>query len=214
MSSPRTAPLHYTNTIGAYKAIADGDADVIFCAKPSDEQLAYAEEKGAELEMVPIGREAFVFIVNERNPVDGLTSEQVRDIFSGEIKSWSEVGGEHLPIEALSRNKGSGSQTTMDKFMAGRKQKQSPFGIFGRSIGYSFRYYAENMTDSGVKLLALDGAYPDREHIADGSYPLASSFYAVYRKGNDNEQVPVLIDWLLSDEGQSLVEQAGYVPIG
>ena len=97
--------------------------------------------------------------------------------------------------------------------MAGREQKQSPFGIFGRSIGYSFRYYAENMTDGGVKLLALDGAYPDREHIADGSYPLASSFYAIYRKDNDNEQVPVLIDWLLSDEGQSLIEQAGYVPI-
>ena len=206
--------LHYTNTIGAYKAVADGDADVIFCAKPNDEQLAYAEEKGAELEMVPIGREAFVFIVNERNPVDSLSSEQVRDIFSGEIKSWSEVGGEHLPIEALSRNKGSGSQTTMDKFMSGREQKQSPLGVFGRSIGYSFRYYAENMTDSGVKLLALDGAYPDREHIADGSYPLASSFYAIYRRDNDNEQVPVLIDWLLSDEGQSLVEQAGYVPIG
>ena len=205
--------LHYTNTIGAYKAVADGDADIIFCAKPNDEQLAYAEEKGAELEMVPIGREAFVFIVNERNPVDGLTSEQVRDIFSGKIKSWSEVGGEHLPIEALSRNKGSGSQTTMDKFMAGREQKQSPFGIFGRSIGYSFRYYAENMTDSGVKLLALDGAYPDREHIAYGSYPLASSFYAIYRRDNDNEQVPVLIDWLLSDEGQSLIEQAGYVPV-
>lgn len=206
--------LHYTNTRGAYKAVADGDADIIFCAGPNDEQLAYAEEKGAELEMVPIGREAFVFIVNSENPVDGLTSEQVRDIFAGDIKMWSEVGGEHLPIEALSRNKGSGSQTTMDRFMGGREQKYNYLGGFGRSIGYSFRYYVDNMVgNGGAKKLALDGVCPDKEHIADGTYPLASTFYAVYRKDNENEQIPALIDWILSDEGQSVVEKAGYVPV-
>jgi phosphate transport system substrate-binding protein len=210
-----SSALHYTNTRGAYKAVVDGDADIIFCAKPNDEQLGYAEKNGAELEMVPIGKEAFVFIVNRDNPVDGLTAEQVRDIFAGDITTWSEVGGEHLPIEALSRNEGSGSQTTMDKFMAGREQKQSPFGIFGRSIGYSFRYYVENMVENGgAKMLELDGVYPDREHIADGTYPLASTFYAVYRKDNTNGQIPVLIDWILSDEGQSVVEKAGYVPLG
>ena len=178
------------------------------------EAEAAAEEEGAELEMVPIGREAFVFIVNSGNPVDGLTSEQVRDIFAGDIKMWSEVGGEHLPIEALSRNKGSGSQTTMDRFMGGREQKYNYLGGFGRSIGYSFRYYVDNMVgNGGAKKLALDGVYPDKEHIADGTYPLASTFYAVYRKDNENEQIPALIDWILSDEGQSVVEKAGYVPV-
>lgn len=206
--------LHFTNTQGAYKAVADGDADIIFCAKPNDAQLGYAEEKGAALEMVPIGREAFVFIVNKENPVDGLTTEQVRDIFSGDITVWSEVGGEALPIEALSRNEGSGSQSTMEKFMAGRKQKSSPWGAFGRSIGYSFRYYVDNMVgNGGAKKLALDGVYPDKEHIADGTYPLASTFYAVYRKDNENPNIPVLMDWILSDEGQAVVEKAGYVPL-
>ena len=206
--------LHFTNTRGAYKAVADGDADIVFCAKPNEEQLKYAGEKGAELEMVPIGREAFVFIVNKENPVDGLTTEQVRDIFSGDITVWSEVGGEPLPIEALSRDAGSGSQTTMDKFMAGREQKARSWGAFGRSIGYSFRYYVDNMADSGgAKKLSLDGVYPDKEHIADGTYPLASTFYAVYRKDNENPNISVLMDWILSDEGQSVVEKAGYVPL-
>lgn len=206
--------LHYTNTRGAYKAVVDGDADIVFCAGPSDEQLAYAAENGVELEMTEIGREAFVFFVNPENPVENLTVEQVRDIFSGEITNWSEVGGENLPVDAVSRNKGSGSQSTMDKFMAGCEQKHSLLGAFGRSIAYSFRYYVENMTaDSKVKMLALNGVYPDREHIADGSYPLASSFYAVYRKDNENQNVSRLVEWIISDDGQQLVEKAGYTAL-
>lgn len=207
--------LHFTNTKGAYKAVVDGDADIIFCARPSDSQLKYAEDSGAELEMVDIGREAFVFIVNSENPVDGLTTEQVRDIFSGKITSWSDVGGENLPIEALSRNEGSGSQTTMDRFMGGIGQKCSPLGPFGRSIGYSFRYYVDNMVGcDGAKKLELDGVYPDKEHIADGTYPLASTFCAVYRKDNQNPHVKELTDWILSEKGQEIVEKAGYVPLG
>ncbi|WP_295086828.1 substrate-binding domain-containing protein [Ruminococcus sp.] len=207
--------LHFTNTKGAYKAVVDGDADIIFCARPSESQLKYAEENGTELEFVDIGWEAFVFIVNKENPVDGLTTHQVRDIFSGKITNWSEVGGENLPIEALSRNEGSGSQTTMDKFMGGTKQKCSPFGTFGRSIGYSFRYYVDNMVGcDGVKKLELDGISPNKEHIADGSYPLASTFCAVYRKDNTNPHVKELTDWVLSEKGQEIIEKAGYVPLG
>ena len=105
--------LQFSNTRGAYKSVADGTVDIIFCAKPSAEQLAYAEENGVELELIPIGCEAFVFLVNKNNPVDGLTSEQVRKIYSGEITRWSEVGGNSSLIDALQRNEGSGSQTGM-----------------------------------------------------------------------------------------------------
>ena len=102
----------------------------------------------------------------------------------------------------------------MDKFMAGREQKTNPLGALGRSIGYSFRYYVDNMVgNGGAKKLALDGVYPDKEHIADGTYPLASTFYAVYRRDNDNPNIHVLMDWILSEEGQSVVEKAGYVPL-
>ena len=92
--------LGYTMVYGIAKMLnfAHGDvimvgAYIVFCAMPSAEQLEYAEEQGVELALVPIGREAFVFIVNKNNPVDNLTSKQVRDIYSGKIKKWSEVGG-------------------------------------------------------------------------------------------------------------------------
>lgn len=206
--------LQFHNTRGAYAAIVDGTADIVICAAPSKEQLEYAEQNGVELELVPIGREAFVFIVNKNNPVDNLTVEQVKGIYSGEIKKWSEVGGENRYIDALQRNAGSGSQTAMLSFMDGVQMKRSLTGLFGSAIGFSFRYYVEGIAEnSDVKMLSLNGVYPSPENVANESYPLVSSFYAAYRKDNTNPNIPVLINWILSDEGQSIVEESSYAPL-
>lgn len=212
--TPESA-LQFSNTRGAYKAVADGAVDIIFCAKPSAEQLAYAEEKGVELELVPIGCEAFVFLVNKNNPVDGLTSEQVRKIYSGEITRWSEVGGDSSLIDALQRNEGSGSQTGMLSFMGDTEMKRNPMSFMGSAIGYSYRYYVEGIVENGgVKMLALDGVYPDKQNVANGSYPIIGNLYAVYDSSNPNPNIPVLIDWILSEEGQRIVEESGYSRLG
>lgn len=206
--------LHYTNTRGAYSAIVDGTADIIFCAAPSKEQLEYAEKNGVELELVPIGREAFVFIVNRNNPIDDLTVEQVRGIYSGKYKRWSELGGNNKYIDPIQRNEGSGSQTRMLSFMEGTPIKRSPSALFGSAIGFSFRYYVEGIVEnSDVKMLSLNGVYPSPENVADETYPLVNSFYAVYRKGDENKNIPLLIDWILSDEGQRIVKESGYAPL-
>lgn len=206
--------LQYTNTRGAYRAIVDGSADVIFCAAPSEEQLAYAEEQGVSLEFVPVGNEAFVFLVNSSNPVESLTTDQIRAIYAGEITNWSEVGGDNAPIDALQRNQGSGSQTAMLSFMGDTEMHRKPFAFMGKPIGYSFRYYVEGIVENGaVKMLALNGVYPDKEHVADGSYPIVAQFYAVYRTDDPNPNIPVLLDFILSEEGQCIVEDSGYVPL-
>ncbi len=210
----KESALHYTNTRGAYAAVVDGTADVVFCAAPSKEQLEYAEKNGVELELVPIGREAFVFIVNKNNPVDDLTVEQVRGIYSGKYKRWSDVGGNNKYIDPIQRNEGSGSQTRMLSFMEGTPIKRSPTALFGSAIGFSFRYYVEGIAEnSNVKMLSLNGVYPSPENIADESYPLVNSFYAVYRKGDDNPNISILINWILSDEGQRIIKESGYAPL-
>lgn len=205
--------LQFRNTRGAYKAVVDGTADVVFCAEPSAEQLEYATENGVELELVPIGREAFVFIVNKDNPADDLTVEQVRGIYSGEIKKWSEVGGDDRYIDALQRNTGSGSQTAMLSFMGDVPMKRGLTGIFGSAIGFSFRYYVEGIVEnSSVKMLSLNGVYPSAENVANESYPIVSNFFAVYRKGDD-PNIQALIDLILSDAGQRIVKESGYAPL-
>ena len=203
------------NTRGAYKAVVDGNSDIIFCAAPSKEQLLYAEKNNVELEFVPIGLEAFVFIVNINNPINDLSVNQIKGIYSGKLKNWKEVGGENSLISAWQRKEGSGSQTAFINFMDGEKIRKNPLGIFfGKPIGYSFRYYVEGITQNEkVKMISLNGISPTKENIQNGKYPLSSYFYAVYRKDKENENIKKLIDWILSPEGQIIIENNGYIPL-
>ena len=156
---------------------------------------------------MPIGLEAFVFIVNANNKVSSLSLDQVRGIYSGEFDDWSQLGGEHMRIDAVQRNAGSGSQSAFLKFMG-------ETGFFGSAIGFSFRYYVEGIVQNGgVKMLSLNGAYPNKENISSRKYPLVAEIYAVYDENNKNENIRILIDWILSPQGQSIIENSGYVPI-
>ena len=205
--------MQYQNTVRGFNALVDGSVDLFFTAHPSKEQMQSAKEKGVELEIVPIGMEAFVFFVNKDNPVDGLTKEQIRSIYRGEITNWKEVGGVSKMINPLTRVKGSGSQTMMDKFMEDDMlTSRRLLSVFGAGIGYSFRYYLSGMVaDDNVKMLAVDGIYPSAENVRNGSYPISTKFYVVYRKDNQNENVGKLVEWLLSEEGQTMIEACGYV---
>ena len=62
-------------------------------------------------------------------------------------------------------------------------------------------------------MLSLSGIYPSEENIQNGTYPVIAQFYAIFRKDNENPNIPILIDWILSDEGQTLIAESGYVRI-
>ncbi len=207
--------MQYKNTVRGYKAIVDGETDILFCAAPSEEQKKYAADAGVELIYVPVGLEAFVFFVGAQNPVDELTVDQVRDIYAGEITNWRDVGGADRIINPVSRLKGSGSQSAMDAFMGDRKiGRKSPLSVTGASIGFSFRYYMDGMVaNDSVKMLSLNGVYPSAENIKSRAYPIVAQFYAIYRADNDNPNIPILLEWLLSEEGQQLIALSGYVPM-
>ena len=214
----------------AYDNLIEGKADIIFVAAPSADQLENAARKGKELKLTPIGREAFVFFVNADNPVKGLTTAQIQDIYSGKITNWREVGGRDEPIQAFQRPENSGSQTMLQKIMEGKELMTPPQedvlrGMGGiieetadyrnhkNAIGYSFLFFASEMVQNGnIRLLEVDGVMPDRTTIANKTYPLAAEFYAV-TAGSDNPHVEKLIDWILSPQGQWLVEKTGYTPI-
>lgn len=207
--------MQYKNTVRGYRAIVDGETDILFCAAPSEEQKQYAEDMGVELVYVPIGLEGFVFFVNENNPVDDLTVEQIRGIYAGDYKNWREVGGADRVINPVTRLQGSGSQTAFERFMGDREiGRKSLLSITGASIGFSFRYYMDGIVgNEEVKMLSLNGVYPSAENIQNRTYPIVAQFYAIYRADNQNENIPRLIEWLLSEEGQALIEASGYVRI-
>ncbi|MDR2401410.1 MAG: substrate-binding domain-containing protein [Deferribacteraceae bacterium] len=222
--------VHFTNTVNAFEGLLDGRVDIFFMADLSDKQKKQAEEAGIELVCTPIGREAFVFFVNSSNPIDSLTVEQIQDIYEGKISNWSDLGGSGR-IKAFQRNEGSGSQSALQRFMAGRELMKPPtseyaggmgeiivavsdYKNYKGAIGFSFRYFAAEMVkNSEIKLLKINGIAPIEENVANGEYPIASNFYAITRKDNANPNVPIVLDWLVSEEGQYLVRAVGYTPI-
>ena len=207
--------MQYHNTIRGFNALVDGSIDIFFTAAPSADQMAYAEEQGVELVLVPVGREGFVFFVNTENPVESLSIDEIRGIYSGSIRNWKEVGGPNRPINPVTRIAGSGSQSVMDRFMGDLEYGRKSFSaLAGASIGYSFRFYLQDVVgNGGVKMLAVNGVEPDIDNIRSGVYPLVSEFYVAYRADNTNPAVKELIDWILSEEGQELIEKSGYVPV-
>ena len=205
--------MQYHNTIRGFDALVAGDVDLFFTARPSAAQMQAAEDEGVALTLVPIGTEAFVFFVNTKNPVDGLTSEQIRAIYRGQITHWQDVGGANRRIDPLTRVEGSGSQTMMEHIMEDdMRMTRDPLAVFGGGIGYSFRWYLSGMVaDERVKMLAVDGVYPDAASIREGRYPFVTPFYVAYRTDDATPETLALVDWLLSAEGQDLIEACGYV---
>ena len=220
-------------TTGAYINIVDGKSDIIFVAGPSEEQEKYAEEKGVKLIYTPIGREAFVFFVHPDNPIDGLTLDEIRSIYAGKTTQWDELGIKGLGrILAYQQEEGNGSQTALKRFvmkdtplmpvdkethvggMGGMIEVVSTYKNHRNAIGFSFRFYSTAlMKNFDVKLLSVNGVSPTIENIENGSYPLASYFYAVTRS-DANENTRVLVNWIISPQGQALVRKTGYSPAG
>lgn len=218
--------LTRTTSRQAFNRLINGDVDILFAFAPSDKQIEYAKSKGVELKLTPIGKEAFVFLTNEFNPVQSLTVEQIRGIYGGEINYWQELGGLNQKIEAFQRPKNSGSQTALEKLMAGKPIKVPPktmipysmMDLFDRvmeyddsknAIGYSFRFYAAEMTPMPVHFLNINGVEPSMENIKNGQYPLVNEFYAI-TINNKNPNVERFISWILSSQGQELIEKTGY----
>jgi len=233
---PETTELHggvfeYNNTLGGYELMAQKQEDIFIGVYPSEEQKAYAEECGTTFVYTPIGAEAFVFFVHKDNPIDNLTTEQIQGIYSGEITNWKQVGGKNEKIAAFQRNQGSGSQSMLERFMGDTPIMEAPTemvsdlmsGIAERvsnyksksgSIGFSFRYYMEGIIQNpDIKLLSVDGVAPTPENIKNGSYSIVTPVYAVTYEENTNENVDKLLDWILSEEGQYILEETGYVGV-
>ncbi len=225
------SPFKYTNTPGGNMALAQGEIDFMIGVKPQDYYQEIAAENGYALESVPIGKEAFVFFTNAKNPVESLTIEQIRGIYSGEITNWKQVGGEDLDIQVFMRNGNSGSYSALEKLMgdlqmaepkkefvfdlmSGIVQAASDYENHRGAIGFSFRYYVTDIvSENGIRFIPIEGVEPTIETVTSDEYPLVDNLFISYRKGYMTEEMQLLLDWILSEEGQLLVERSGYVPV-
>ncbi len=223
-----------SGTHGAYEGLIESKTDVIIASRDiSRNELELARDSGVEIETEPLAIDALAFIVNPKNPVKNLSSDQVRKIYTGEITNWKEVGGVDHAITPYIRNADSGSQEKMETLvMKGLtmidgtympeiigSQMASPYlqiEIDEYGIGYTPFFYCTAMVRDLLKvdMLSIDGVEPSKSSLSDNSYPFVSSIYAAVRKTESHESMAYkLFQFLFTRQGADMVDESGYIAI-
>ena len=156
--------IKHSKSHQSYLNVIDGLCDMILAVEPSPDEYAYAAEKGVTLDVQKVTNEGFVFFVNKRNPIDSLTLEQIRGIYSGKITNWKDVGGLDAEIVAFQRPRNSGSQTGMESLVMGDIPMMEP--VTGT--------VADTMNEIVDVISAFDSGenaigYPVIDGLSDGS---------------------------------------------
>ena len=173
------------------------------------------EEKAAGLKETQIAIDGIAVITNKNNTVKDLTLEQVKDIYTGKITNWKEVGGNDAPIVVVSREDGSGTRDGFQENVGFESEELTKDAQISdgsgniKSIGYiSFGYVDEN-----VNALTIDGVELNAENVKNDSYAIARPFLFANKEDVITEQGKNFIDFILSEEGQNVVEENGFISV-
>jgi len=168
-----------------------------------------------------IARDALAVIVHPNNPIASLTREQIQRIFSGEIRSWDEVGGAPHPIVVVSREAGSGTFSAFEELVmkgepvTDQALRQGSNGAVRQIVADdqdAIGYMSLGIVDNTVKALQIDHVQPSAEHVESGEYKLVRPFLLVWRKSS--QLTPLASDfvaYVMSPEGQDELVRSGLV---
>lgn len=188
------------------------------------------EEKGSVAKEYIIAKDGVAVIVNPESKVDNLTLDQIKKIYTGEIKNWSEVGGENAPIVVVSREEGSGTRGAFTeitgvtvKDAAGQEiDNTTKDALVQGSTGAVMQTVATTPNTIGyislgslgdtVKTVKVENVVPSNETVLSGKYKISRPFLYV-AGGELSEAAQKYIDFIMSEEGQTIVEESGFIPV-
>lgn len=226
--------VNYTAAAGGSGAginhATDGTSDIGMVSR------ALRDSEMQVLSNITVGLDTIVFIINERNPVNAINKQQLTEMFSQEGALWSRYGGNQYPIVLVNKEIG---RSTLDLFEdytglrnAKRDQNEHPkilntaievganlevatlVGGIPNAIGYLSLGTAVDLIDRGmpIKILKLDGIDATQENVINGTYPILRELNVVYREDNE-AKVRTMLDLLLSEQGQSIIENYSFIPV-
>jgi len=200
------------------KAAAQGTADIGNASREvKPEELA----EFPNLKVHVIARDGIAIVVHPDTVVDGLTVEQVRDIFSGKITNWSEVGGVDAAIIVASREEGSGTRDAFQELVMGDalitenailQQSNGALRTTVANTPNAIAYLSFGYLDKSVKVLHLDGVEATEENASNGTYPVVRPLNML-TNGEPQGVVKAFLDFVLGPEGQAIVRAEGYIPV-
>jgi phosphate transport system substrate-binding protein len=201
------------------KSAGEGTVDI---GTASREIKQEEKDEFPNLKIYTIARDGIAIIVNPGVGVDGLTKDQVRDIFSGAITNWSEVGGADKAIVVVSREEGSGTRGAFEEMVMGEEAVIVDTAILQPSNGAlkttvsttedSVGFLSFGYLDDSVKALAIDGVDATVANAMNGTYPIVRPLNML-TNGEPGDVAAAFLDFVLSDAGQAIVEEEGYLPV-
>ncbi|PTL82441.1 phosphate ABC transporter substrate-binding protein [Vitiosangium sp. GDMCC 1.1324] len=207
-------------------ALINGTTDIAMSSRPikdaeTEKLRTRFNTTGTE---IAVAKDGVTFYVNEGNPVDALTQEQLKGIYLGDITNWKDVGGPDAPIVVYSRENSSGTYVFVkDNLLNGEDYTSSAQTLPGTAavvnavakekngIGYGGAAYAKGVKELKIKK-GSESLAPSAENIKSGKYPLSRDLY-FYLRNKPSGDAKAFIDFALSPEGQALVTKVGYFPV-
>ena len=206
------------------KSLINGVCDIATMSRfMKENEFKAAVEKG----VVPVAHVAamdgIAVIVNPRNPVKALTTDEVRDIYTGKVTNWNELGGPDRKIVKISRDTNSGTYETFEKLVMRKERIVADTEYVGsngtvrqrvQTTPAAIGYLGFAFADRTVKALAINGVAPSRETIAAGTYPIARPLY-MFTDGypEPGTHLHAFVTLHLTEKGEQIVEGVGYVPL-
>ncbi len=204
-------------------ALMSGLCDIAMSSRSIQrEEIEVARKMNIDLDEEIIGYDMIVIIVHPTNPVKNLSIEQIRSIFSGHITSWEQVGGQPMNIVVASRDSSSGTQSVFSRRIirpegVARNALMLPtsgamvYAVAGNpsAIGYVGCGYLNNT----IKTVTVNGIVPTPKNGTNGLYPISRKLYVYVNKRKASQKVLTFMDFLMSEDGQKAVRDAGFLPL-
>lgn len=206
--------------IGSSAGVKNANDKVTNIGTASRSLKTSEEEYGLTVQV--IAYDGIAVVVHPDNGIDGLSMEQLTQIYKGDITNWSEVGGVDEMIAVVSREDGSGTRGAFEELVDfeealtadallkdGNGNVQATVAQNPQAIGYvSFTYL-----DDSVKGIEIDGVLPTVDNVLNGSYPISRPFLMMYHEDNMTDASSAYIEFIMSKEGQDIVESKGGIRV-
>ncbi len=203
------------------EAVSNGTADIATSSRDLN-----SDEEDLGLTRITIAHDGIAVIVNENNPVDNLSLEQLRDIYAGKITNWKEVGGSDIEIQLVNRDEASGTREAFKSIvmdgldfdrsaavLPGTGQVRDVVSRSEGAIGYiSMGFVESKYASTQVKALSVNHVEPLEKTVSSGGYPISRDLY-FFVKGTPSAAAQEYIDYVLSDKMDDQIREAGFIPV-
>jgi len=210
-------------------ALQNNNTDIANASRPIKpaERAACIKAFGKNPREYKVALDGLSVYVNQSNPIDALSVDQLKDIFTGKVRNWKQVGGKDAPITLYSRENSSGTyEFFKEHILKGQDFASSAQTMPGTAaviqavskepngIGYGGAAYGQETKHLGVKKDAdAPAVQPTEENILSGKYPIWRYLYNYLNPEKDKGEIASYLNWIRSDEGQKVVREVGYYPL-